>query len=169
MQAHDEPTPTNTMVTCLTPAVVLGLTENLQGSSKFFNMLTKIKIKQQKLTAYPMPEFIIKKVEQFGKSNARQNTLNFSNRNWLFFEWNNKVDKYHKELVNKDVVLYPSLAAKIPRVVLEQDLPILTIEDKIKPQGCTEDAAAHNANLKPFDIAGVDAPTMRQQQWDQQD
>ncbi len=39
-EAHDEPTPTNTMVTCLTPAIVLGPTGNLQDAYKFFNMLT---------------------------------------------------------------------------------------------------------------------------------
>ncbi len=65
-KAHDEPTPTNTIVTCLTLAIVLGLTGNLQGPYKFFNMLTGKKIKQQKLTAYPTAETIIKKVEQFG-------------------------------------------------------------------------------------------------------
>jgi hypothetical protein len=35
-------------------------------------------------------------------------------------------------------------------------------EDKIKPQGHAKDTVAHNANLEPFDIAGVDALTMVQ-------
>jgi hypothetical protein len=139
-KAHDEPTPTNTMVTCLTPAIVLGLTGNLQGTYKFFNTITEKKIKQRKLTAYPMPESIIKKVEQFGKSNAQLNTLNFANRNGILFEWNNNIDKYPEGLVEEDVVLYPSLAAEIPGVVLERDLPIPMIEDKIEPQGCAKDA-----------------------------
>jgi hypothetical protein len=56
------------------------------------------------------------------------------------------------------MVLYPFLAAKIPEVVLERDLLIPTIEDKIEPQGCAEDNPAHSANLKPFNITGVDAP-----------
>ncbi len=47
-----------------------------------------------------------------------------------------------------------SLAVGIPGVVLERDLPIPTIEDKIEPQGHTEDAAACNANLEPLDVAG---------------
>jgi hypothetical protein len=58
------------------------------------------------------------------------------------------------------VVLYPSLVAEIPGVVLEQDLPILMIEDKIEPQGRAENAAACNANLKPLNVTGVDAPTI---------
>ncbi len=55
-KAHNEPTLTNTMVTCSTPAIVLGPTGNLQGTYKFFNTITEKKIKQWKLTAYPMPE-----------------------------------------------------------------------------------------------------------------
>jgi hypothetical protein len=58
-EAHDEPTLTKMMVTCLTLVIVLGLMRNLQGTYKFFNMLTGKKIKQQKLTAYPMPKSII--------------------------------------------------------------------------------------------------------------
>jgi hypothetical protein len=37
-EVYDEPTPTNTMVTCLTPAIVLGPTGNLQGTYKFFQL-----------------------------------------------------------------------------------------------------------------------------------
>jgi hypothetical protein len=56
----------------------------------------------------PQPESIIKKVEQFGKSNARLNTLNLADRNGILVEWNDKVDKHPKGLVEEDVVLYLS-------------------------------------------------------------
>ncbi len=82
-----------------------------------------------------MPESTIKKVEQFSKSNTQPNTLNFSNRNGILFKLNNKVNKYPKGLVNKDVVLYLSIVAEIPGVVLEQDPPILTLKHEIEPQG----------------------------------
>jgi hypothetical protein len=107
-----------------------------------------------------MPQSIIKKVEQFGKSNARPNTLDFTDRNRILFEWNNEVNEYPNRLVDKDMVLYPSLLTEIPGVVLEQDLPIPTIEDKIKPQGHAKDATARNANLKPLDVTGVDMLTI---------
>ncbi len=58
------------------------------------------------------------------------------------------------------MVLNPSLVAEIPRAVLERDLPISRIEDKIEPQDPAKDAAACNANLEPFNIAGGDAPTI---------
>jgi hypothetical protein len=105
-----------------------------------------------------MPESIIKKVEQFGKSNAQPNTLKLIDRNGILFKWNDNVDEYPQGLVEEGMILYPSFAAEISRVVLEQDLPIPTIEDEIKPQSHAKDAAAHNANLELFEVAGVDAP-----------
>jgi hypothetical protein len=60
-KAHKEPVPTNTMVTCSTPAIVLGPTGNLQGTYKFFSLETGKKIKHRKLMAYPMPDSVIKK------------------------------------------------------------------------------------------------------------
>ncbi len=159
-EAHNEPTLTNTIVIFSTLAIVLGPTGNLQGTYKFFNTITGKKIKQWKLTAYLMPESIIKKVEQFSKSNAQPNTLDFADRNGILFEWNNHADKYPEELVKEDMILYLSLMAEIPGVVLERDVPIPTIKDKIEPHGRTEEAAVGNANLEPFDVAEVDAPTI---------
>ncbi len=103
------------MVTCSTPEIVLGPTRNLQGTYKFFNTITEKKIKQRKLTAYPMPESIIKKVEQFGKSKAQPNTLDFANRNGILFKWNdNNVNKYPEGLVKEDVASICPLQLKSP-------------------------------------------------------
>ena len=55
----------------------------------------------------------------------------------------------------EDVVLYPSLAAEHPGVVLGRGQPLPSIEEELVPQGQTKDAAARNANLRLFDIAGV--------------
>ena len=68
--------------------------------------------------------------------------FDFSDRNGVLFELNEDVDKTPEGIIEEDVVLYPSLAAETPGVVLEQDQPIPAMEDKIKPQGRTEDAAA---------------------------
>ena len=40
-------------------------------------------------------------------------------------------------------------------MVLGRDQPLTSIEEKLIPQGRVEDAAARNANLQPFDVAGV--------------
>jgi hypothetical protein len=42
-------------------------------------------------------------------------------------------------------------------VVLRRDQPLLSIKEKLVPQGCTKDATAGNANLKQLDAAGVTA------------
>jgi hypothetical protein len=78
-------------------------------------------------------------------------------KKWNSVQVEQDADKYPEWLVEEDVVLYPSLAVEIPGVVLEQGLPIPTIEEKIEPQGHAKDAEARNANLKPFDVTGVEA------------
>jgi hypothetical protein len=147
----------NTMVTHSTPAIVLGPTGNLQGTYKFFSLETGKKIKRRKLTAYPMPDSLIKQVEAFGKSSW--GVFDFAKRDGILFEWNKVVDECPEGIVKEDVVLYPSLVAKFPGVTLGRDHPIPTIEEDIMPQG-RDKAAAHNANMEPFAATGVDAPTI---------
>jgi hypothetical protein len=45
-------------------------------------------------------------------------------------------------------------------VVLGQDQPLPSIEEEIVPQGQAKDVAAHNANLRPFHVAGVAAASI---------
>jgi hypothetical protein len=40
-------------------------------------------------------------------------------------------------------------------VALRRDQPLSSIKAELDPQGRAEDAAAHNANIQPLDIAGV--------------
>ncbi len=157
-ETHDEPVPTNMMVTRLTPAIVLGPMGNLQGTYKFFSLETGKKIKHHKFTACPMPDLVIKKVDAFGKSPLE--VFNFANRIGILFEWNKEVDECPEDIVKEDVVLYPSLIAKFPGVTLGRDHPIPTIKEDIIPQGRAKANAACNANMEQFAVAGVDAPTI---------
>jgi hypothetical protein len=68
--------------------------------------MTGKKIKRHKLTAYHMHDSSIKKVEQYGKSNAIPNAFTFDDRNDILFEWNNKANKCPEGLVKEDVVPY---------------------------------------------------------------
>jgi hypothetical protein len=157
-KAHDEPVPTNTMVTHSTPAIVLGPTGNIQDTYKFFSLETGKKIKRRKLMAYPIPDLVIKQVEAFGKSSS--GVFNFADRNSILFEWNEVVDECPEGIVEEDVVLYPSLVAEFPGVTLGRDHPIPTIEEEIMLQGHDKAVVARNANMEPFATAGVDAPTI---------
>ncbi len=144
------------MVTRSTPAIVLGSTGNLQGTYKFLSLATRKKVKRRAFTPYPMPDSVFKKVEAYGKSTTLPGIFDFADRNGIFFEWNEEVDKFPKGIVDiEDAVLYPSLAAEHPGVVLGRDQPLPSIKEELVPQGQAEDAAACNANLQPFDAAGV--------------
>jgi hypothetical protein len=80
-----------------------------------------------------MPNLIIKKVEQFGKANATLDAFDFLDRNGVLIEWNNTVDECLEGIAEEDVFLYPSFAAEILSVVLNQDQPIPSIKVKIEP------------------------------------
>ena len=103
-----------------------------------------------------------KKVEQLGKTNAIPNEFDFLDRNGVLFKWNDNINGYLDGIVKKEVVLYPTLAAEIPGVVLNRDQPVPLVEDKIRPQGRVKDAAARNAIIviEPSNVAGMDAPTI---------
>ena len=146
------------MVTRSTPAIVLGPTGNLQGTYKFLSLVTGKMVKRQAFMPYPMSDSVIKKVEAYGKSTALPGIFDFADRNGILFEWNEEVDKFPEGIVKvEDVVLYPSLAAEHPGMVLGRDQPLPSIEKELVLQGQAEEAAARNANLQPFDIAGVGA------------
>jgi hypothetical protein len=118
-EVHDEPALTNTMVTHSTPAIVLSPSGILQGTDKFLSLATGKKVKQQAFMPYPMPDLVIKKVEAYGKSTNLPGIFDFADRNGILFKWNEKVDKFPEEIVDiEDVVLYPSLAAEHPGVVI---------------------------------------------------
>ena len=107
-----------------------------------------------------MPDTVITLVERLGRTNATPNMFDFLDRNGVLFEWNNVINKTPEGIIEEDVVLYPPLAAKTPGVVLKRDQPIPSMEDKIKPQGRTKDAAVRNANLERINATGVHTPTI---------
>ncbi len=115
-KVHDEPTPTNTMVTCSTPAIVLVPKGNLQGTYQLFNLATVKKVMRCTFTMYPMPDSsIIRKVEVYGKLTALPGSFDFADRNVILFKWNEEVDEFSKGIVKvKDGVLYHSLAVEHP-------------------------------------------------------
>ncbi len=143
-EVHNEPTPTNTILTQATPAIVFGLMGNLQGTYKFYNLLDGKKIKRRMFTLYQIPNLVIKKVEIFGA--GKQDGFDFADCNGALFEWNNKVDALEGEgLVKEYVVLYPSITAEFPEVALT--CHITPIKEGFKPHGCAKDATTCNANF----------------------
>jgi hypothetical protein len=155
-KAHDEPEPTNNMVLRSTPSIVLGPTGNLQGTYKFFSLVTGKKIKRRRLTRYPMPDSVIKKVEGYARKAGKPNALDFADQSGILFKWNEEIDESPEGLVIDDYVPYPAIPAEFPGVELEWDTPIMeTIEEEIIPHGRPEHAAAFNAGIIPHALAGV--------------
>ncbi len=158
-KVHDEPMPTNSMTTRTTPAIVLGPTGNLQGTYNFFSLETGKKIKRRKFTPYPMPDLVIRCVEEYGNNNALSGIFDFADRSGVLFEWNKEVNECPEGIFKEeDIILYPSLTAELPGVVLGRDMPPSSIEVDLIPQGCVEDKAAQNASHEPFSIVGVNQP-----------
>jgi hypothetical protein len=105
------------MVTPATPVIVLGPTGNLQGTYKFYNLVTGKKIKRRMFMPYPMPNLDIKKVGKF--STGKQDGFDFADHDGTFFEGNNDVNAFKgKGLVKEDAVLCPSITAEFLGVVL---------------------------------------------------
>ncbi len=73
------------MINWATPAIVLGLTGNLQGTWKNFNLETVQKIKRCHFTPYLMLASMIKKVEHFGCGSRPAGTFNFADRSGIPF------------------------------------------------------------------------------------
>ncbi len=148
-KSHGKPVPSNMMVSRTSPAIILGPTGNIQGTYKLLNLAMGKKIKHRQFTACPMPDSDKKKVEAMGKQQL-PGMFDFSDRNGVLFEWNEDVDEYNENIVEEDVILYPSLVAEFPGVTLDRDVAVPSIDEEVIPHGLAEDAAAQNANTAPF-------------------
>jgi hypothetical protein len=62
-EAHDEPSPFNSMTPCTHKTIALGPMGNLQGSIKFYCLTTRRVLKRRLFTPLPMPDCIIKRVK----------------------------------------------------------------------------------------------------------
>ncbi len=156
-EVEGKPTRTNMMLTWATLAIVLGPMVNLQGTYKFYSLVTGKKIKRHMFTPYLMPDLVIKKLKHSAQENKTASILLITTVS--FFEWNNNVDALKgKGLLIKDVFLYPSITTEFPGVALT--LQITPIKEEFEHHDCVKDAAARNTNFGPVSISGVDAHTI---------
>ena len=78
MQAHLEPSPSNTQEACTVGAICLGPTGYIQGSFEFLNLCTSRKITHQRWTMLPISQDVIDCMNQFSKVDSQPNILTFS-------------------------------------------------------------------------------------------
>ncbi len=82
VEAHDDPTITNTMHLCKIPGIFLGPTGNCQGTHKVFDINTGAIKKTRLITPLPMPDRVIKIIDNWGRRHQQEDkarTLEFLN------------------------------------------------------------------------------------------
>mmetsp|Transcript_11190 Transcript_11190/g.23599 ORF Transcript_11190/g.23599 Transcript_11190/m.23599 type:complete len:168 (+) Transcript_11190:1091-1594(+) len=92
-EVHEHPNPLNTMTARTKPTIALGPTGNAQGTHKFFCLTNGTLLKRNDWTEYPMPDSVIRKVNNWGKKSMQpEESFEFSNRNKTPYSWNADVD-----------------------------------------------------------------------------
>ena len=148
-EVDDDPDETNDTRSRSTPAIALGPTGNAQGTYKFFNLLTGKKIKRREWTVLPMPDSVIDTVHKYAERDGELGNLAFRDRHGDLFAWNDEVDDMYENLVTEEPALFPDLAAEMPGVTLERDIPtsLDPVVDEADVPGLAEQRAALNAGL----------------------
>jgi hypothetical protein len=125
VEAHDNPTISNTMLLCIFPGIFLGSTGNCQGTHKVFDINTGVVKKNRSITPLPMPDRVIKIVNNWGRHHQQEDkakTLEFLNHKQQQYTWDNDDLEDNKGLVELDIA-HPDIPAKFPVVDLESEQP----------------------------------------------
>ncbi len=161
----------NTMVAHTHKAIVTGLMGNLQGSVKFYCLNTGGILKCRSFTPLPMPDRIIKRINQIGAKEKQGRTFWFLNRKKEPYKWTDIVPKDDPEfqglLEDKgEMAAYPDISAKMPGVELkEEEHNFQVVTDNPEPDFAALAAAAlDNAGIDPHNSNRLCAAQQLQQQ-----
>ncbi len=136
-EAHNEPVPLISMELWTHETIALGPTRNLQGRVKFYCLNTGRVLKRCSFTPMPMPDSIIKQVNEIGQCEGQGREFRLLNQQHEPFTWTNKVPEDDPEfqglLENEDEEeIYPNILAELPGVTLEdkEDTTHAVIEEE---------------------------------------
>jgi hypothetical protein len=91
-KVHDKPSPSNIVaVSSMHEEIAMGPMGNLQGSVKFYCLNTGRILKRHSFTPYPMPDWVIKWVNQIGAWEKQGCSFRFLNRHANPYEWTDEV------------------------------------------------------------------------------
>jgi hypothetical protein len=76
VEAHEDPTITNTMRSCTFPGIFLGSTGNRQGTHKVFDINTGVVKNPRIIIPLPMPDQVITVVEDWGRRHQKEDKKN---------------------------------------------------------------------------------------------
>jgi hypothetical protein len=96
----------------------MGPTGNLQGSVKFYCLNAGRILKRHSFTPYPMPDWVIKWVNQIGAREKQRHAFCFLNCHADPYEWTNKVPEDYMEfqglLEDEEAAPYSVVSAELP-------------------------------------------------------
>jgi hypothetical protein len=105
IEAHDDPTITNTMHPRTFPGIFLSPTGNHQGTHKVFDINTGVVKKPCTVTLLPMPDRVVKVVNDWGCRHAKEgitHSLTFLNRKKELYDWDNDNLQDNEGLIKPD-------------------------------------------------------------------
>ncbi|KAL7460368.1 hypothetical protein ACHAXS_002287 [Conticribra weissflogii] len=134
---------TNTMASRTRSAISLGPTGNLQGTYKFMCLSTRNVIKRRQFQELPMPESIIRKIQEWGEAEGA-GTLTFSDRHENPYPWNGEYDNTVEKRAKPgraETAEFPGIEVLETREEEDADL------DELNAERDRAARAAENANL----------------------
>jgi hypothetical protein len=123
-EVHDEPLPSNTMVTRTHEGIALGPTANLQGTVKFYCLNTGHALKRRSFTPLPMPNSVIQQVNTIGLKEKQGRSFRILNRQKEPYKWTDEVSEDDLEFQGlleadaEEAAAYPNISAELPGVEL---------------------------------------------------
>ena len=152
VEAHDDPEITNTTTERTREAIALGPTGNIQGTQKVFCLKTGLVLKRRKIIPLPVPDRVIKKVNQWGVRSKREEygkKLKFLNRNRQKYDWDNDELNDEEGLVEPEPT-HPELTAEMPGIEIESEQiePSDAVVEEEYSESELAAAAAENAEIE---------------------
>jgi hypothetical protein len=123
VEAHSDLDVTNANKPRTFAGIYLGVTGNIQGTEKVFNLKTGTVKKPRSVTLLPIPDVVIKQVDQWGKKyqeEEKKNKLEFLNCKKLQYDWDND-ELEEPEGVTEDLA-HLDLPADFSGIELESEL-----------------------------------------------
>ena len=120
VEVHDRPTPTNSLKSHTKLCVALGPICNLQGTFKFMDIITCMKLKKRSWTCIPMPDSAIGKITLQAEKEKRDGSWRVRNRNNEEFDFDEGLeDTTALTCIEPDA--HPNIPAELSGVELERE------------------------------------------------
>jgi hypothetical protein len=152
VEATEDADITNDMKPRTRECIALGPTGNRQGSQKVLCLRTGTVLTRRRIDEYPMPNRVIKKVNDLGRRSKRERfgrDLEFLNRKKEKYDWDSAELAEDGMVLLEDEGSHPDIPAEMPGIEMEDEQigPIPAVEDAENSDAEMATAAALNANI----------------------